>query len=136
MTEKQWDILSGYIRALADELGLKDWTVFLSEEPTAPGVGAEMETTYGRKHVTIRVSKDFLSEDLETQRQTIIHELLHVHINPIEHVISFDLYNTFAVGTQTLDMMKSVSSRAVELAVDGIADAIAGFYKVIDWEAE
>jgi len=74
-----------YLRFLADEMGLRDWTVQLECGPleNAEHV-AEIQRIYGRKHARIRVSPEFWTEHPERQAQTLIHELLHCHFAGVQ----------------------------------------------------
>lgn len=104
-----------YVRRLADLMGLKDWTVEIVDE--APSNDAEASTVmvYGRKLARIRFSAKFLDDTPEGQRETVVHELTHLHLMPMDGVIS-DLLN---------EEHYRIYMRFMEYGIDGIAEAWA-----------
>jgi hypothetical protein len=105
-----------YFRLIADSFGLKDWEFRISDEPPdSPSAFAEIQPCKGRKLATILLSGVFLGAKREEQRITAIHELLHCH---------YDLADRIVLNTLTGPEITAYRL-ALELAVDGIATAIA-----------
>lgn len=75
------DWLEPYVRQLADAMGLRDWKVTLHDEPADDGSAGQSETIYGRKILHIRLG-DGETSTIEDVRETIVHELLHAHMEP------------------------------------------------------
>jgi hypothetical protein len=77
-----------YLRQLADLMGLRDWTVFIHEDPPDdPSLAAEADCRFGLKRINVAVSEKFLKFDPEEQRQTLCHELIHAHLAPMHHYL-------------------------------------------------
>lgn len=133
MTENAWGILGQYMRDRADELGLRDWHLFLTHIPPddedADGICTPTE---GRKHATIKVCRDF-KEQLkpDAQRAVIIHELLHCHFQAAVDMVRVDLPRL--LGQPAYDVFFPAFRRSMEYAVDGITDAIADKFPLIEW---
>lgn len=131
MTSEQRQSLATYTSEMAVELGLTDWTLdFPNDEPSIEDAIASVDPVYGRKRATIRFRRDFMHCPPEEQRQTVIHELVHLH---------------FAAQTQAVvDALKPLGMTAElaadyyqlthEYAVDALAEAIARYFPL--WEGE
>lgn len=113
------DELGKYVRDMADEMGLRDWTIVLSHaEPDDDDHGAECDVTYGRKLATITFRDDWVQWDAERIRQLVAHELLHVHTWPMEQRLC-DLKDL--IGESAYTVASLAFRDALEHAVDGIA---------------
>lgn len=122
--------LGTYLRALANDLGLRDWTIHtkytpLDEDGDDSDANAKTVVTYGRKHAMIYLARDFNRLPREEQRQTLIHELLHCHFDAIEVPLRSGEPLAFYIGEQQAGLLRGVVHERVELAVDGIAESIA-----------
>lgn len=104
---------SSYIRHIANEMGLRDWQIFIANAPPNNSDNlAECDARYGRKIVNIYFSETFLDYEPSRQRQNIVHELLHAHTAFLHHFLRNELNET-AFEAYNL---------ALEYAVDGIAE--------------
>src|SRR5579885_2312969 len=68
-----------YFREIADRMQLQNWTITI--EPVPPGDAAdyaEVLRTKGRRVALIRLSELFLNSSEEDQRDTAVHELIHL----------------------------------------------------------
>ena len=120
------DHLTRYVRLVADVFGLRDWNITVSENHCPEDTMADTETTYGQRHAVIRFNEKWAEWSVEELRSTVVHELLHVHTEPVGELITDIL-------TQSLDEQAStVGSTAVsyllERSVDQIAEAIAPYF--------
>ena len=122
LTEKQYQDLRKYIRALADRMELRDWTIILGEEATREGADASMFCTYGAKVVTILVGRNWNSLTSERQRAVIVHELVHAHFYPWQWA-----YNNlqYSVNQDIFKAVRGGITDAEEYAVQAITDIIA-----------
>jgi hypothetical protein len=110
-----------YLVSLKNQLNLKDWEAKISDEhPYTDNALAQVDMPFGRKLFIIRLSDAFLVSTREEQRRTLVHELIHVHFSPA-HDLAMD---------QLEKELKSPFQRMVEYGVDGLADAIAPFFKL------
>lgn len=132
MTDTEWTVLAQYLRSCADKLGLRDWTIrLLHDRPNSPETHAHTECVYGRKLAEIKVCRDFREQDPEEQRHTIIHELLHLHTDAADSIVNNEIRE--ALGKQTGYVAYEAHHRAIEIAVDDIATAIAQYFPLIEW---
>lgn len=67
-----------YLRHLADDLGLSEWTITLKHEPPdGEDTDADCYVATGAHCAVIRVNPDVWSYSEEEIRRTCVHELLH-----------------------------------------------------------
>ena len=132
MDDADLKTLGDYIRARADDMGLRDWTLILKAEPLdeSDGAYAKVEPVDGQKHAVIHVCKDFRTETADTQRMAIVHELVHCHMASVQFFARVDLADV--VGSAGMLLQKGLE-RDIEYAVDGIAVAWAEKFPMIEW---
>jgi hypothetical protein len=116
MTDPRKQRFGPYIRSVADNMELRDWSFQVRDtEPTAPNSLAQVDCTFGRKLAVVSLSDNFLDLSKEDQRQTIVHELTHCLLEPamstLRQMIDDDQFQILLPG--------------IEYSVDAIADAIA-----------
>lgn len=133
MTENDHLTLAGYIRVIADDFGLRDWRLYLDREPSDSGTNAQIRATPGQKVARIRVAWNFRDHDADDQRATIVHELLHCHLTPMQHILTYDMEAYSSITEDERAIMHTTFLRLMEYSVDGIADAIASKYPLIEW---
>jgi Fe-S-cluster formation regulator IscX/YfhJ len=84
--------LGEYLRDMANLMGLRDWVVRLQEgNPDDDEHAACAQMVYGRKVIGIQFRDGWEEWDPRELRQTVAHELLHAHINPL----AFNTLNQF-----------------------------------------
>jgi hypothetical protein len=113
-----------YLRELSNQIGLRDWTIVLAPEPTTPGRIAEVVPVYGRKVATIRLSETFKNAPQSVQRHTVVHELIECHFAP-SRFVALETLSKRAYAAYQINH---------EFSVDGLADAIAPFYPLPDFQ--
>jgi hypothetical protein len=132
VNDAEWEELKRYVRAMADLLWLRDWTLIVSrEEPGEDGWIACCEPITGRKAATLRFRNDFRERDPETQRQTVVHELLHCHTAQPWHLVRVTLPKE--LGQSAYNLFCDAFRNELEYAVDAIADAVSGSFPLIQW---
>jgi hypothetical protein len=115
--------LAEYLRWVANDLGLRDWTVTLSGEwADDPDAMAYCECTYGRKLLTVKLGQKWGQYRPEDHRHAIVHECLHAHFDPIRLVLRNLQTN---LGDHVYGVAECSLKDAIEWAVDGIAGEIA-----------
>lgn len=125
MNDQQHRHFSRYVRDIADRMRLRDWTVTLSDEhPDDKEADADARVTYGRRCLTLRLARDFAVESPEDQRHTVVHELIHAHLFPIDWTVN-SIGNHLPLAA--LDILKGALSDDIEVGVDALADVIAPF---------
>jgi hypothetical protein len=131
MNKRDRTELFKYVRVLANRLSLKDWVLICNRVPCDPGSYAEVMTTYGKQEAVISFRRDFRKLPAEQVRESVVHELLHCHLQSVDHYL-----------TKVLpDMVPRRASRAVrweihqrnEEAVNDIARSIAAAFPLIKW---
>lgn len=86
-TPDEADAIQLYIDQLKHLLGLSQWDAFLSATPSEDTTNASVHPVYGRRVVPIAVNRNWWSYSPEVQRNTLVHELLHVVHNAQTEVI-------------------------------------------------
>lgn len=126
-----------YVRMVMDELHLKDWscdvqfdTPSLNED--APGPHDEYEcqaqVDIGLYRKTAEFSFDpdmLLKASPEDIRQTVVHEIIHIHMGGLWHWMRIQLIKHADVTQQFYDLFMSGAETNLEQGVDGLADAFA-----------
>jgi hypothetical protein len=103
-----------YVREIADRLALKDWVIDVDDDgPKDQSAHASIWIAHGRKRATIYLSDEFLADSRPEQRQSIAHELIHVHNGPYWDAVS-----------RATDDDKNIRM-LMEYSVDGLADGVA-----------
>lgn len=117
------DQLAAYVREVADRIELKDWRFTVGIAVCSdPHRAAEIETIYGRRRATITVSPETIAGDRDELRLTVVHELVHVHTNPIRA----QLDNVESVlGKPAFTTIWNATTDVLELATESIACALA-----------
>lgn len=133
MTKAQRTVLTDYVRTIADLIGLRDWTFELQPEfPADDARAAWCRPIYGRRlaHIAFRANTP---EDTAAEvRNTVVHELLHCHLAPVQCQIERDLEPWLGKGTDQIffDSFK----RNLEYAVDALSTAVGKHYPLIAWQ--
>jgi len=131
MTARDRKALNLYIRSVADEMELRDWTIRLLDTPAPTDALGHMTETYGRKVAEIQVCADFRERDAEEQRHTIAHELVHCHLASPTNMVLNDLEKELS---DTADRIFWASyKRQIEYSTDALASAIAKHLPLIEW---
>lgn len=130
MSRKRFKKLGRWTRATADRLGLRDWMIVMEHVPLPVGEahGAECFCRPGQKHATIKLRWDFPNWSPAEQRQTLIHELLHIHLYPVQHAVTQGSAAWRLLGDSAGDMLNNQIHWEVEHIVDRLACEIAPHY--------
>ncbi len=122
MTTPQW--VTDFVNEWQGRLFLHEWEidVRLSDAPGGDNDnhGSCLATTDIR-HATIELSTAI--EDNDQWRQTIIHELLHVRLSPLQDFVELDLITELSNATQ--NMVKPMWRRILEPHVHLLARIIS-----------
>lgn len=114
-----------YIRACANQLGLRDWTIVLNRELLQSGDSraATCRRERYQKRVTLSFRPDFLQLDADTIRDTVIHELLHPHFDDVLDYVQHDMRDQLDEPRRML-MLDSMR-RFIENGIDAVSCEIA-----------
>lgn len=117
------DLLAEYIRWIANRMGLQGWTLTLMDEPCESDALATVDPTYGKLHADIYVCHDFLDLDPVAIRASVVHELIHCHLQQVHDVLALDLKGQVTESVHAV--LKSSQRRQIELATETMAHAWA-----------
>jgi hypothetical protein len=131
LSDEESAALSHYVRWVADAMELRDWTIHISNEPCEEHAQATIEPIYARKSACIRFGRDFRELDPLEQRHTVVHELVHCHLESAKDMVFKDLEEH--LGKPCDQIFYHGWNRQFEYGVDGIATALAKHMPLIDW---
>jgi hypothetical protein len=123
--------MEAYVRAAADFMNMRDWTVLVNHSRAERGNYASMHATYGKREMSIWFCKELRSLSREQIRKTVVHELLHAHFQPAWHYLKNVLPVTS--GKKATHAIRCAVTQREEEAVDAIAAAIAPALPLIEW---
>jgi len=125
MPEAQFQEYLRYIRWVGDKLGLRDWTFTLNRFPLPADsqVIACVDCVFGRRRASVTLEIHFAELDPETQRHTLVHELLHCHLDTLHSLWCNELPGI--MGAAAWAVLDNASRQQIEFAVDGISDFLA-----------
>lgn len=131
MTRRERTALTRYIRWVANEMNLRDWTVVLDDDPCVEGLDGSASCANSQRHIVIAVAATFRDYPPAEQRETIVHELLHAHHEYCWRMVQTDLAEP--LGKIAYYMFCDQYRRAMEYTVDALAKTIAPRMPMIDW---
>lgn len=133
MTEDELAYLDGYVRSAADVMGLRDWTIEVGREPCDENKRATVDFTFGKRWASIRFAEDFRDYDLEQQRRTVAHELIHCHLDALEDCLRDELYSLGRLNDGELAAIRRSHLRAEELAVHALSRVVDRLLPLPEW---
>lgn len=131
MRKRDRKALGRYVRWMANELELRDWTIVVSDEPCEDEFVAQQVCVRGERQQTITFRHDFRDLDPEEQRETVIHELLHAHHEICWRMVQTDLSEP--LGKIGYYVFCDAYRRAMEYQIDATAKALARHLPLIEW---
>jgi hypothetical protein len=132
MTKAEQKTIERFARAVADQIGLRDWVIdFDWDNPAGEGDGASVAWPEGRKHAVIRMGVNFMEQEAQEQRYIVVHELTHCHFAQMQDTVEEDLQEHLA--TPTYHLFGKSFRRAFEYGIDATAHAIAEHMPLIEW---
>jgi hypothetical protein len=122
-----------YIDSLKEPMRVRDWGITLTEEFAAEDAGASVSVIYGRNRANIQIAQDFDTYEPEEQRQMIVHELMHIHAQPMGSVLQ---RVTESRTEAWLLLATAFHSEALEHMVDLMAEIVAAYVPLPPSEEE
>lgn len=133
--------LKKYVRWVANEIGLRDWTFLVTvgevthatrNAPPDDAVWcAKCGPVPGRKYAEITFDSGIRTWPLEDIRHTVTHELTHCHFYGLWDTVRRDTINM--LKQKVYDVWISGIERHMEYGVDAMADVIAPQMPLIEW---
>lgn len=128
MTKRQQRSIMRYVHEVAPLLGIgRGWVFVVHRDPPAnPDCIGHCACVFGQRVAHLRFSAEFLDCPPEDQRETILHELLHVvHAvtqDQVQHVLANHM------PKEAHAVFADLFNHAHEYAVDSLAVAIAPLF--------
>lgn len=131
LSKRERKALLRYMRWVANEMELRDWELELDPDQCAEDVAGHCQVTGGLRHARISVASNFREHSPEEQRDTIVHELVHIHLDGSWRMVQHDLGD--ALGKPVYYVFCDSYRRAMELGVDALSKSIAKHLPLIEW---
>lgn len=135
--------LERYVRGIANEMGLRDWTftvevvkqVGRTWNKNKPQDGEEWCATckpvIGRKYAELTFASYLRNAPRDDLRHTVVHELVHCHFYGLWDMLRRD--TLMQMEQEVYDMWVVGVERHMEYGVDAMADVIAPHLPLINW---
>jgi hypothetical protein len=122
---RQINALVAYVRRVRNWMALQHWEIsIIDRAPSDNTARAQLETTEGRYLAGLWVSDSFFDSPAEEQRQTVVHELLHVAGREQNDVIRAGGLST-VLGQTAYGLVWENYKAAHERLVDQLASVLA-----------
>lgn len=115
--------LQSYLEQAMALLRLSDYELEVDLAEPTDGSCATVVTIAGQHRATLHLAPEFLTKPVRWQQETLLHELLHLHINPLVHLVE-----SILDGIIVDDAIKLVTNAvwaAAEYPVDTLAATLA-----------
>lgn len=122
MSPSDWQGIADYMLLVRNHLGLHAWHLYIANKPCAKKYQASIAPTYGRKYATIYFSRNWPDVDVVEQKQTIVHELLHLLFIDVQSAV--DRVSKL-VDRKTFSVIWDNHTEALEYAIDALSELIA-----------
>ena len=116
------DPFADYVRVVANTLGLTDWEIKVRWGDLPDDTLARVHPSYARRSAEIIFGEAFLNSRPEEQRDTVVHELLHLHFSMADELVSDTLPSL--LGSPAFKAFENSLDLAMEYAIDAIAVGI------------
>lgn len=134
MKKRDRRALLEYVRWVANEIELRDWTVELDRDACDDDRAGHAVCIDGQRHVTVAVNANFRGYSPEEQRETIVHELLHAQHAVCWRMVQTDLAEP--MGKIAYYVFCDSYRRAMEYTVDALSKALAKHMPLIEWPGD
>lgn len=124
LTIEQLAYWQGYIDTLKPIMRLNDWRITLDGEPCNDDADASTWMSKDYQSATMYLSATFDEQSVHDQRDTIAHELIHIHLT---HMSQFADQIADQLGAQASGLAKEMSKHFLERATDELARVISPF---------
>jgi hypothetical protein len=125
------DALTSYVLDAAQQLGLTDWNITVSDEPASDDAYADTEAHQQSTNATIRFGHRFWKLNPDEKRVTIVHELLHLDTWRISNMVE---RLEEQIGRVSWAMFEPLWEDEWERTIDRNATRIAGQFPKVTFE--
>ena len=113
-----------YILELQKILKLSDWTITMSWDLNSDEYAyATNDPLPDSRHATISISDRFFTLSSKLQTQTLVHELIHCHLQALTDLAENTVESLTNEGGSAIFAI--ANSQCIEITTDALADAIA-----------
>lgn len=133
LTEEQRAYLEGWVRRAADAMGLRDWLIRVTAHGTKHESYAESFLQDAAEDAWIAVGEEFAKYTPDDQRNSLIHELLHCHFQPVTRMAE-KLWDQ-ELGRRTEAILEQAVSLTEERSIQRLATGIAPFFEDVEMPA-
>lgn len=132
--DDQQDAMLIFISRLMNAMGLPSYRILIMEKPASKKSNAEIITTDDRYVAQLYLARDWTELPDETQRDTIVHEVLHLWHRPLSDWFRDDV-NQAAPFHEYIRLERQFRN-ITELMVDHLAMILADTHLIKEeWEA-
>lgn len=122
MNRAQKKALERYLLEAQQIMNLGQWKIELSDTPCDEDSLADIEVSDNLWQAKMRVARSFFKEKPEEQRDTVVHELIHVHTAGIERARD-RMEKT--LGELAWPIFQASMENEIERTVDALAKIVA-----------
>jgi hypothetical protein len=115
-----------WLRAAANQLGLRDWDVSVSKKLPDSNATAQTYLRTDAPEMVVALSKGFFDWTEPYRRQVLVHELLHAHFHGLSKYARDAVEGE--LGKRWEDLFGMTVSNHEEMSVDRLARAIAPMF--------
>jgi hypothetical protein len=123
VNDAQYAAYSTYIRDLADRLLLRDWEITLRRNETRGENYAAVFIFNTENHAVVKLDEDYWGGSREDQREWLVHELLHCHLDRPDRVME-QLAEQWSENS-ACQFAKEAHHREIEVCVQRFARLLA-----------
>ena len=116
----QW--LHDYVKTVQDELKLSHWDIGFENNFCREGALAEIDIAPAQHNATVSLCKEWRSWKPNVMRSTVVHELMHCHINAINEIAEEHLEE---LSPKTLAACKVGITYVNERVTDALAEMVS-----------
>jgi hypothetical protein len=120
----RWDDLEAYVSEIQDALNVANWKVTIARDASDIDSWADINPHEQNLTAELRVSHDFWRQTPEHQRETLVHEVLHLVTARLDQTVEA---LEDALGKVIWSVFERQFENATERTVDHLAKVIAPF---------
>jgi hypothetical protein len=125
MPRAEFERFVAYIDVVATALGLSHWTIEVEVLPENDAdTYATTAVSTDTNHASIAIARNLHEETRRTQGVSIIHEVLHVHVEPFLSVLDRPEGLRRMIGEAHAETMMAYVSSGKERMIDAMAEAL------------
>ncbi len=125
-TQARRKAVTAYVSYLQTALRIQDWHIDIDFDTAAPDALADINTASHQKWATLRLGKDFLDLTPQLQTQTLIHEMAHCILFPVQDTGNV-MFDAGISSAKAAVVAAAALEGSLESATDHIADVLLAF---------